>query len=194
MSMVSDHLNRVTIKNLARERPSLRFGTPDYLVSTVIDCGVSKRNIDVLEHGQVYIYGNYAICPFPLMHDVPNTGYHISLGKENENIFYATDTNSLDGIDAFGYDLYLVEANYSEKEIVERIRRKQEAGEYCHEWDVLQNHLSREKADDWLYRNMGPNSRYIYLHEHTEPTPKHDKSTIPSEPADVEYPNTGDTA
>ena len=167
----------------------MRFGTPDYLVPEVIDCGVEKRNIDVIERGQIYIYGNYAICPFPLEHDAPNTGYHISLGKENENIFYATDTNSLDGIVAPGYDLYLIEANYSEKEIVERIRRKQEAGEYCHEWDVLKNHLSQEKANDWLYRNMGFKSKYVYLHEHMEPAQKRSKMAALCVTEDTEYLN-----
>jgi hypothetical protein len=86
----------------------------------------------------------------------------------NESAFYATDTNNLDGIEALNYDLYLVEANYDEIEIKARIQEKQECGEYCHEWDVLKNHLSKEKANDWLYKNMGINSEYVYLHEHED--------------------------
>ena len=163
-----DHFNRTTITRLAQERPTLRWGIPDYLVGEAAEL-IPKQSIDVLEHEQHYFYGNYLISPVSLVHDVQNTGYHISLGIERENMFIATDTNSLDGIDAPGYDLYLIEANYSESEIVERIRRKQEAGEYCHEWAVLQNHLSREKAESWLYRNMGVNSQYVFLHEHEEP-------------------------
>lgn len=81
-------------------------------------------------------------------------------------MFYATDTNNLDGIEAKNYDLYLVEANYTEPDILERIKTKQTAGEYVYEWDVLKNHLSKEKAAEWIYRNAGQNSMYVYLHGH----------------------------
>lgn len=166
----TDHFNRSTIKRLSSERPTLRWGAPEWLVTPLLECGVSKRNIDVfginlehsyrLHHAQVLI-----IQPVRLVHNAENCGYIISCSQFGK-IFYATDTNSLDGINAPNFDLYMVEANYSEAEITERIRQKQEAGEYCHEWDVLKNHLSKEKADDWLYKNMRPNSRYVYLHRH----------------------------
>ena len=45
---------------------------------------------------------------------------------------------------------------------------KKAAGEYAYEWQVVHNHLSREKADDWIYRNIAPNGRYIYMHQHQE--------------------------
>jgi hypothetical protein len=128
---------------------------------------VDKRNIDVVIIGEWFNYNNFFIVKAEnIIHDVPNVAWHIWKGANA--FFYATDTNSLDGIEAKNYDLYLVEANYSENEILERIRAKQQAGQYCHEWDVLKNHLSKEKADDWLYQNMGPSSRYVYLHQHED--------------------------
>jgi hypothetical protein len=137
------------------------------MAGPLVECGVDKRNIDLYAPGQWAVYGgSLAVRPEPTAHNVPNCAYHVKLN--GGTVFYATDTNSLEGMEARFYDLYMVEANYTEAEIVERIRRKQEAGEFCHEWAALDFHLSREKADDWLYRNMGPNSRYVYLHEHQE--------------------------
>ena len=163
----ADHFNRATIKRLAFERPLLRWGVPDWLVAETVECGVRKQSIDVYMPN---LYNNYSGLFCVVMketpHDVRNCAWLIYAG--NESVMYATDCNSLENITAKGLGLYLIEANYGEEELTERIRRKQEAGLYCHEWDVLKNHLSREKADDWLYRNMGPNSRYVYLHKHRD--------------------------
>jgi phosphoribosyl 1,2-cyclic phosphodiesterase len=161
----SDHFNDSTIRRLATERPTLRWGVPEWLLGKVIECGVKKQNIDIMRPYYYTAYEDLAsIKTEKTPHNVDNCAYHIY--THGDALFYATDTNSLDGIVARNYDLYLVEANYDGVEITERIRQKQEAGEYCHEWDALNNHLSKEKADDWLYRNMGPNSQYVYLHQH----------------------------
>lgn len=162
----SDHFNRRTIRKLAQERPALRWGVPEWLVSDMVDL-VEPRNIDLFGVGLDHCYDEMIIMPFALKHNVQNCGYIITSSKFGR-MLYATDTNSMDGIEAKNYDLYMLEANYSEAKITERIRRKQEAGEYCHEWDVLRNHLSREKADNWLYQNMGANSQYAYLHQHED--------------------------
>ncbi len=166
-----DHFNQRTIRKLAQERPSLRFACRKWLVAPLIECEVAPHKIDLLQEGEAICYGqdSPSIESVTLVHNVPNCGWKVHF-PNHSHLFYATDTNVLDGIEARNYDLYMVEANYSEAEIAERIRRKQDAGEYCHEWDVLQNHLSREKADNWLYQNMGPGSVYVYLHEHEEHT------------------------
>lgn len=160
-----DHFNWRTIKMLAQERPMLRFGCPEWLAASLLDL-VCPKQIDIYDMSKGVTYDFIEIKPVPLIHNVPNCGYKIKIS--GEMLFYATDTNSLDGIEIPCYDLYMIEANYNEAEITERIRLKQEAGEYCHEWDVLKNHLSKEKADDWLYRNMGASSQYVYLHSHRE--------------------------
>ena len=43
---------------------------------------------------------------------------------------------------------------------------KRAAGEFSYEWAAAQNHLSKEQAEKWLYQQMGPNSQYIFLHQH----------------------------
>lgn len=161
-----DHFNRSTIRRLARERPTLRFGCCKWLVEPLLSVGVSASNIDVLDFGIMYGYGLFNVIPVPLVHDVPNCGYkiHFPTGK----LFYATDTNSLKGITAKHYDLYMVEANFEEDVIREKIAVKKAAGEYAYERRVLRTHLSKEKADDFIYRNIGPNSKYVYLHCHVD--------------------------
>ena len=67
----SDHFSKTTIRKLAEERPTLRFACCEWLVSELIACGVSKRNIDVLEIGKLYNYGLFQISPIKLYHDVP---------------------------------------------------------------------------------------------------------------------------
>ena len=63
---------------------------------------------------------------------------------------------------------YLIEANYGEEEIEERINAKKTLGMFIYELKAKENHLSQEKADEWLNNNMGYNSEIIYLHGHID--------------------------
>lgn len=162
----SDHFNRTTIRKLAQERPSLRFGCCRWLVEPLVAAGVSKANIDVLVPDVMYGYGLCNIIPVELVHNVPNCGYkvHFPIGK----VFYATDTNNLNGIRARHYDLYMIEANYEDDVIQEKIAAKKAAGEYAYEVQVLRNHLSKAKCDNFIYQNIGPGGQYVYLHCHQD--------------------------
>ena len=167
-----DHFSPTTIKRLHRERPMLRFGCCEWMVPYLISAGVSPAVIDIYSTGDdapIYKYdgGRIRISPVPLFHDVANCGYKITISRKKA--FYATDTASLDNVCAYGFDLYLIEANHTEEELAERIRRKTDAGEYVYEHRVEYTHLSRESADAWLAMNAGPNSKVIYLHQHKEP-------------------------
>lgn len=162
----SDHFNPRAVRALHRERPGLRWGCCEWMVGPLLEAGVDKRVIDVMENEIFSCYINLAsVAPATLVHDVPNCGWKIIT---DEQIFYATDTATLDGIDAHGYDLYMVEANHTEEELKARQAAKLAAGEYSHESRAASTHLSKEKAEEWLYRNMGPNSKYIFLHQHKE--------------------------
>ena len=161
-----DHVNRATITKLARERPTLRFACCEWLVPILVECNVSERNIDVLEIGKIYDYGAFKVSPIYLFHDVPNCGFRLYIN--GKKILYATDTEHLQGITAKDYDLYMIEANYAEEELQERIRAKQEAGEYSYEMNAALRHLSREQASQFLLENMGENGSYIFLHGHVD--------------------------
>ncbi len=163
----SDHFNPRSVAVLHRERPTLRWGCCEWMVGPLLETGVDKRQIDVLAPGRCFVYRGFAtVTPERLTHNVPNCGYHIQF--DTERLFYATDTGTLDGIEAKGYDLYLIEANHTKEELVERLRAKRERGEYAYEVNAAANHLSVEQAEGWIYQNIGPNGQYAFLHQHKE--------------------------
>lgn len=164
----SDHINKITIKKLANERPTLRFACCEWLVDVLKECEV--ENIDILEIGKIYNYGDFKVSPVKLYHNVPNCGYRLIF--DNEKVFYATDTYTLEGIIAKNYDLYMVECNYEDEEISRRIAEKEEKGEFAYEYRAKYNHLSKAKCDDFICANAGINSKFVYLHQHEERTAK----------------------
>ena len=131
----------------------------------MISCGVEKKNIDVLEIGKKHDYKLFKLIPIKLYHNVPNCGYKIYF--DDEKLLYATDTNTLEGIEAKGYDLYMLEANYTDDEMAERIKAKEEKGDYPYEYEVMKNHLSKAKCDNFIYQNIA-DGEYVYLHQHVE--------------------------
>lgn len=169
----SDHFKPSTVKRLHQERPTLRFGCCEWMVGPLLEAGVDKLHIDLYKPGKTYIYGEppyLQLSPEPLVHDVENCCYHMVLGtaRDGEKVFYATDTGTLDGIEAKGYDLYMVEANHTQADIEARAAEKLAKGEFAYEMRAAATHLSYEQAMDWLYKNMAPTSEYILLHGHEE--------------------------
>ena len=167
-----DHFKPATVRALHRERPGLRWCCCPWMVEPLLEAGVSKRVIDVVEAepGPGAQYGDWLyVIPVATAHNVPNCAWRITTYYEDGwSAFYATDCATLDGIRATDYDWYFVEANHGEAEIEERIAAKLEAGEFSYEAAARENHMSREQAMDWLAANMGPNSRYVLLHQHEE--------------------------
>lgn len=161
-----DHFNPSTVRKAAKSRPTLRFCGGPWMVEHFLNCGVDERNIDVLEVEFEYNYGNYKIEPVQLYHDVPNYGLKIQIGKEK--LFYAVDTCTLDGIEAKDFDVYLVESNYREAELQQRLEEKLDAGVFAYETRAEVTHLSREQATAWLQENMAPWSIWVPMHEHKE--------------------------
>lgn len=143
------------------------------MVIPLLQAGVDKRVIDVARftepgntsHALIYD-GLCIVDPVPLVHDVPNCGWTINHG--HEFVFYATDTGTLDGVSAPGYDLYLIEGNHKQAELETRLAEKEAAGVYAYERRAAVAHLSEEQAFAWLAENAGPNSKYIFLHKHAE--------------------------
>ena len=160
----SDHFKGSTIRRMALEKPLLKIGCGPFMVDRLIGVGVSKKQIAVLHPRMIYNCGICNVIPIPLYHDVPVYGYKIHY--PNGKVFYATDTRSLAGVSAVNYDLYMVESNYDEQELKTRMDEKLDAGQYAYEMRVLKNHLSAKKCNDWIYKNAGPHSEYIYLHQH----------------------------
>ena len=162
-----DHFRLSTVRSLARKRPALRWACGEWMVDPLLRAGVNIRCIDVIEMRHVTSYkGIAAVMPERLTHNVPNCGWHIFIN--GESLFYATDTGTLDGIRAQGYDLYMVESNHTRAELDARIAEKQSKGEYSYEINAAQYHLSREQAIDWLTENIGPKSLWVPMHGHKD--------------------------
>ena len=156
---------------LHKARPTLRWGCCEWMVGSLLEAGVDRRVIDVFGTGDTLCYWRLcAVTPQLLVHDVPNCGWRITMfdGEKDQNLFYATDTATLDGVEALSYDLYLIEANHTREELEARAKAKLEAGQYAYEYRAAANHLSQEQALDWLYQQMGPHSRYVFLHAHQD--------------------------
>ena len=157
----SDHFNKATIKKLAYERPTLRFACCEWLVDELVKCGVEKKKIDVLKIGKNYNYKTFIVEPIKLYHDVPQCGYKLKIGANK--LIYATDTNKIDHIKAKNYNYYFIEGNYeNEEELHNR------ATDEYYEKRVKETHLSKVQATEWLMKNMGENSKYVFMHEHKE--------------------------
>ena len=95
-----------------------------------------------------------------------NAGYRVIF--DDYKVIYATDTKTLEGISAKNYDLYLIEGNYDEDEIEERIKQKQQECKFVYEFRARENHLSKQQASEFLLENMGENSEYVFMHQHIE--------------------------
>ena len=95
-----------------------------------------------------------------------NVGYRVLF--DDYKVIYMTDTRTVEGISAKNYHLYLIEGNYDEDEIEERIKEKQQNCEYVYEFRAKDSHLSKQQATEFLLNNMGENSEYVFMHEHIE--------------------------
>ena len=123
----SDHFHPSTLRLLASNRPTLRFACCAWLCKPLVDAGVPVSQIDVLDPGHLYGYGICNVIPHMVKHNVPNCGWKVWL--DGRKLFYCTDMNNLNGISAPNYDLYMVEANYDDKDIQAKIAEKKLTGE-----------------------------------------------------------------
>lgn len=163
----SDHFCLSTVRALHKERPALRWGCCEWMVPHLMDAGVNKKMIDVYCCNQAVNYGReLVVIPESVLHDVPNCCYKLFIGDNPDLVFFCTDCCTIDHIFAPNYDYYLIEANHTRAEIDARIAEKQARGEFAYELRAARNHLSQEQAMEWLKKNAGPNSRYVFLHQH----------------------------
>lgn len=113
----------------------------------------------MLPHNKkLLVRGKYEILCTPIPHSVPNCAFVVKF-PNGKSCMYATDTVSLDHLSIPGLDLYLLENNYSELDIVKDQRNAVVA---------VTTHLSQEASYGWYLRNRGEHSEYVSLHQHFE--------------------------
>jgi len=155
----TDHFNIKTIKRLASERPTLRFGCGAWLAPLLSDI----KNVDVYELNKWYDYGAFKVCIGKSYHDVDNCFFRIE--KKGYKIFRATDTAHLEGIEAKDYDIFAIEHNYDEDTVYQIIERQESQGKFAHQKRSINSHLSEQQARDFIFKNRKETSEVIRLHE-----------------------------
>lgn len=163
-----DHFKKTTIKKLAFEKPTIKWICRDWLVEELVKLNISKKNIYVLKDRKTYDFGLFNIKPIETYHDVPNTSYLVDF--KPYTLYYATDTCSLPDDECLkGLNLYCVEANYKQEILDKHIKECQDNDDEMNKLIYLdrvrKTHLSYEKANDFLIKNMGNESQFIYVHE-----------------------------
>ena len=113
-----------------------------------------------------YNYKNFRLIAFELKHDVRQIGFKLFIG--DEKIFFATDTATLEHIEAKDFSYYLVEANYDEDEVEMEIAQAKLEGTFCYKNRVKETHLSVQQCEEWLLKNMGDDSKFIKMHQHVK--------------------------
>ncbi len=166
-----DHAKPSTVRRLAYENPNIRWACCEWMLPILEACQVPRHKVDVIKPEGVATYRrlidtkvDLSISPVLLKHDVPNCGWKIK--TPNFKAIYATDTRDLNDVVAKDYDLYMIEGNYSEKDIVDRVKQKLNDGDFIYENRVVNTHLSTEQAERWIANNAGQKSKYILLHGH----------------------------
>ena len=156
----TDHLHKPTVKRIVKDYPEIKWLCGEHLQHIVKDCGVVPI---IIEAGKIYQVGNCKINPISLYHDVPNFGYRFYF-DDGYKIIHATDTFTLDGISAKGFDLYSLEYNHDELIIEKEIEEKLEKGEYCYEIGARNSHLSFQKCIDFFNKMKSDKSELLKLH------------------------------
>ncbi len=136
------------------------------LVAELLLCGVKEKRIITLPLEKWFNIGIFKVRLDYLLHDVPNDCIHVEF-KDGTKMFYATDTSSLEHVQAKSYDYYFVEANYDTDEELERkIREAKEKGKFTYLERVKNTHLSQLDALNWYDKNKGENSEIVFIHQH----------------------------
>ena len=165
-----DHLLPSCVKQIIFNYPTIKFICNGEVANKLNNLGVQKKNIFVLDKHKWYDIGIGKVRLEELKHDVHNSSFQLEY-TNGEKMIYITDTGEIPKyIDAKDYNLYLIESNYKdEDELDELIQQDYDNGlEFSHYIRVRDTHLSQKQAMDWLYDNMGNNSRFEFIHMHSK--------------------------
>lgn len=139
-----DHLNMTTARKIFVAHEKIKFICGQWLIEKLLKSGVDKSRIILLEFGKVYQLGNYKISPVMAYHDVENCGYRILFnGKKHLHI---TDTCTLDGIEAKGYNSASIECNHERERALQLIEEAKDNDEFSHLRGAINSHLSVDKT------------------------------------------------
>jgi len=156
-----DHFNEATIIRIGREYPNIIMVVPESMYEDFRKLNYAGNSL-IAEEGKKYKIDDSIIESFKLFHDVYNVGWKIN--KKGYKIIHATDTGSINHVEAKGYDLYAVEHNYDEDIIKAAIKQKAQDGVYAYEVRSKEYHLSFQKASEWINSQRKNDSEILMLH------------------------------
>lgn len=139
-----DHFNKDCIRKVFVNHESIKFVCGQWLIDKLLKIGVEQDRIIVIEFGKVYELGEYKISPIIAYHDVENCGYRIL--HDGKKHIHITDTVSLDGISAIGYDSASIECNHHYETALNIIEEAKENDEFSHLKGAINSHLSVDKT------------------------------------------------
>ena len=109
------------------------------------------KYFDFEDNIKIFKAGNFKISPVKAYHDVPNCGYRLLFGKHKH--LHITDTSTLRGITAKGYDSVTIECNHCKITAQKIIDKAKNSGEFCHLSGAINSHLSVQEAIDFIKNN-----------------------------------------
>ena len=146
-----DHINDITVRKVFVNHENIKFVCGGWMVKPLKKIGVDENRIIVVEFGKVYNLDDYKISPVLAYHDVPNCGYRIlHNGKKHLHI---TDTVTLDGIEAKGYDSASIECNHEINKALKLIEQAKNNDEFSHLRGAINSHLSVDKVIKFCKEN-----------------------------------------
>ena len=145
-----DHFNKTAIRKIAANHEHIVFVCCEWLLSdlsNIIDgCRIMEFSV-----GTVYHFDGFKISPVLAYHDVPNCGYRIM--KDGWKHLHITDTSTLEGITAYGYDSASIECNHHRGKALELIEQAKDYGEFSHLPGAINSHLSVEEVIEFCKVN-----------------------------------------
>lgn len=166
-----DHLNKSTVKRLAKDKPLITFIVGVHLLEALIDLDIPRHRIMIVESGKAYVLNNeLKFDVIDLYHDVSNMGLRMRRYCDKRNRYiktiYATDTSHLDGISALNYDYYFLEENYCEDKANKIIRLANRKRQFTHVNNSIHNHMSTQYLDLYMAKNnRNGKGKLIRLHQ-----------------------------
>lgn len=148
-----DHFNKDTIRKIFVNYSHITFICGEWLRDKLLKIGIDESRILVVEFGKIYVLGDCKISPVMAYHDVENCGYRIMNRITGYKHFHITDTVSLDGIEAKGYNSASIECNHEIGRALEIIEDKKEDGEFSHLQGAINSHLDVSKTIKFCKEN-----------------------------------------
>ena len=151
-----DHLNSRTVESIKRHFPRIQWiGNWDVCSLINLDHIVGDNTLITLK--------DRTIEAFPCVHDVPTTGYVITMN--DKTCIYATDTSSLEHAPNRKYDILFLESNHDEKKVDAVIHTSKKLYGYD-AYAGAKRHLSTQQSKAFYYLNRkNKESEWVELHK-----------------------------